>query len=409
MHTHTHTSINGKVILASITLGIILGILDIQPIYTISDYAVKIIMNLLKFVSLPMIFLSLTATITKLDDQKSFKIIFSKTLKYTLLTTVIAAIIAMILYIVVEPAQNNNLIATAETLSATQDGMAKYLVGFIPDNLVKAFADNNIMAVVLAALIIGMASLQLEKEKRQYVNKVFDSFFALFMQIATNIINILPYTLWAFMVLFVYDIKKGFAIESLIYYIAIVIAANFIQAAITLPVFLKLKGISPIATVKGMYPALLTAFFSKSSSATMPTTIHCAEKRLKISKKISSISIPLCTTINMNACAAFIYITVIYVSQSYGVTFTYVDYLIWLGLATIAAIGNAGVPMGCFFMSSAYLTNLDIPIYLMGVILPFYTILDMFETAINVWSDACVTKVVDHELKDNAHLKKAKS
>ncbi len=409
MHNHTHTSINGKVILASVILGIILGILDIQHIYTVSDYAVKIIMNLLKFVSLPMIFLSLTATITKLDDQKSFKIIFSKTLKYTLLTTIIAAIIAMILYIAVEPAQYNNLIATAETQSSTQDGMAKYLVGFIPDNLVKAFADNNIMAVVLAALIIGMASLQLEKDKRQYVNKVFDSFFALFMQIATNVINILPYTLWAFMVLFVYDIKKGFAVESLVYYIAIVVAANFIQAVITLPIFLKLKGISPIDTVKGMYPALLTAFFSKSSSATMPTTIHCAEKHLKISKKISSISIPLCTTINMNACAAFIYITVIYVSQSYGVTFTYVDYFIWLGLATIAAIGNAGVPMGCFFMSSAYLTNLDIPTYLMGVILPFYTILDMFETAINVWSDACVTKVVDHELKDHAHLKKAKS
>ena len=406
---HSHISINGKVILASITLGVILGLINIPQIYTVSDYLVKVIMNFLKFVSLPMIFLSLTATITKLDDQKSFKRIFTKTLKYTLLTTIIAAIIAMVLYILVEPAKAGNLITTQDTHSPTQDGMAKYLLGFIPDNIIKAFADNNIMAVVIAALVMGLASLQLEEEKRHYIHKILDSFFALFMQIATIIINVLPYTLWAFMVLFVYDIKQGFAVESLVYYILIVMAANFIQAAITLPIFLKLKGISPIETLKGMLPALITAFFSKSSSATMPSTIHCVENNLKVSKKISSISIPLCTTINMNACAAFIYITVIYVSQSYGITFTYADYIIWLGLATIAAIGNAGVPMGCFFMSSAYLTNLDIPTYLMGVILPFYTILDMFETAINVWSDACVTRVVDKELPEEQTLSKIKT
>lgn len=355
-------------------------------------------MNFLKFVSLPMIFLSLTATITKLEDQKSFKLIFGKTLKYTLITTIIAAVIAMVLYILVDPASISNLISTSETQSPTQEGMAKYLLGFFPDNLPKAFVENNIMAVVISAIIIGLASLQLEKDKRHNINQILESFFALFMQIATIVINVLPYTLWAFIVLFVYDIKEGFAVESLIYYMLIVIAANFIQATVTLPIFLKIKGISPIETLKGMWPALITAFFSKSSSATMPTTMRCAEHNLKVSKRTATISIPLCTTINMNACAAFIYITVIYVSQSYGVTFTYLDYFIWLGLATLAAIGNAGVPMGCFFMSSAYLTNLDVPTYLMGVILPFYTILDMFETAINVWSDACVTRVVDKEL-----------
>lgn len=398
-HNHTHISTSSKVIFISITVGIALGFVKLPQIHTASDYIVKIIMNFLRFVSLPMIFLSLTSTIAKLDDQKSFKEIFTKTLKYTLLTTVIAAIVAMILYILVEPAKDNHFVATTGAKSLTGDGITKYLIGFIPDNIVKIFVENNIMAVVIAALIIGLASLQLEEDKRHTLSKSLDSFFALFMQIAKIIVNVLPYTLWAFMVLFIHDIKQGFAVESLVYYIAIVITANFVQAMIILPLFLRFKGISPIQTFKGMMPALITAFFSKSSGATMPTTMHCAEKNLKVSKKIASISIPLCTTINMNACAAFIYITVIYVSQSYGITFSYADYIIWLGLATIAAIGNAGVPMGCFFMASAYLTNLDIPTYLMGVILPFYTILDMFETAINVWSDACVTRVVDKELQ----------
>jgi len=164
---------------------------------------------------------------------------------------------------------------------------------------------------------------------------------------------------------------------------------------VILPLFLKAKGISPIATFQGMLPALITAFFSKSSSATMPSTLYCIDERLKVNPKISAITVPLCTTINMNACAAFIYITVLFVAQSQGMTFATADYFIWIFLATLAAIGNAGVPMGCFFMASAYLASMGASTYLMGVILPFYAILDMFETAINVWSDACVTRIVD--------------
>ena len=97
----------------------------------------------------------------------------------------------------------------------------------------------------------------------------------------------------------------------------------------------------------------------------------------------------------MNACAAFIYITVLFVAQSQGITFATADYFTWIFLATLAAIGNAGVPMGCFFMASAYLASMGASTYLMGVILPFYAILDMFETAINVWSAACVTRIID--------------
>ena len=101
----------------------------------------------------------------------------------------------------------------------------------------------------------------------------------------------------------------------------------------------------------------------------------------------------------MNACSAFIYITVLFVLQSNGYAISGYDYVIWIVLATIAAIGNAGVPMGCFFMASAFLSNYDLAVNLMPIILPFYTILDMLETAINVWSDGCVTRVVDKKLQ----------
>ena len=104
----------------------------------------------------------------------------------------------------------------------------------------------------------------------------------------------------------------------------------------------------------------------------------------------------------MNACAGFILITVLFVAKSYGMTFSVYQMIMWIFLATIAAIGNAGVPMGCYFLTSAFLTSMNVPLYLMGLILPIYTIIDMLESALNVWSNSCICQVVDKEIKETA-------
>jgi Na+/H+-dicarboxylate symporter len=107
----------------------------------------------------------------------------------------------------------------------------------------------------------------------------------------------------------------------------------------------------------------------------------------------------------MNACAGFILITVLFVSMSNGVTSSPIEMILWVVIATIAAIGNAGVPMGCYFLSTAFLAAMNVPLHILGIILPFYTLIDMLESAINVWSDSCVAAVVDKELKQTAELK----
>ncbi len=149
-----------------------------------------------------------------------------------------------------------------------------------------------------------------------------------------------------------------------------------------------------------MLPALSVAFFSKSSAGTLPITIETAEKNLGMSPKVSRFVLPLCTSINMNGCAAFIFTTVIYLMQNNGMEISIMTMLLWIFIATIAAIGNAGVPMGCFFLSASLLTSMNVPIVLLGLILPFYSIIDMIETALNVWSDTCVAKVIDVQTKD---------
>lgn len=147
--------------------------------------------------------------------------------------------------------------------------------------------------------------------------------------------------------------------------------------------------------MRSMLPALSVAFFSKSSVGTLPVTMNTIEKNLQVKPSVSRFVLPLCTSINMNGCAAFIFATVIYLMQNHGMPISYGTMVLWVFVATVAAIGNAGVPMGCFFLSISLLSSMNVPIVLMGVILPFYGLIDMLETALNVWSDACVTKIVN--------------
>jgi len=177
------------------------------------------------------------------------------------------------------------------------------------------------------------------------------------------------------------------------------VSANLIQAFVVLPILLKVKGISPLKLFKQMSSALSVAFFSKSSSASLPMAMTCAKEKAGLSEKVTNFSFPLCTTINMNACAAFILITVLFVSMVNGVQYTLPEMILWVLMATIGAAGNAGVPMGCYFIASAFLAAMNVPLNILGAILPLYTLLDMLETAINVWSDSCVTSIVDQETK----------
>ncbi|MBS0585611.1 MAG: cation:dicarboxylase symporter family transporter, partial [Verrucomicrobia bacterium] len=224
---------------------------------------------------------------------------------------------------------------------------------------------------------------------------------ASFLKMASVIVLFLPLGIWAFIAIFCKELQEtGFApYKSLFLYFSVVVLANLIQGLVVLPLLLKAHGFSPTKIFKGMLSAISLAFFSKSSSATLPVTMRCLRENLGVNEKVSSFSLPLCTTVNMNACAAFIFTTVIFVSMSAGHVFSIGQMLLWVFIATLAAIGNAGVPMGCYFLAGALLSGQGVPLELLGMILPLYALLDMLETAINVWSDACVTLVVAKEVE----------
>lgn len=381
--------------------GISSGYLNLGWLDQAASIVSEVFINLLKLVSLPIIFLSIVATASGMKSAHDVRFMGFKVLKYTLLTTILAATTALILFVLIDPTSSQISTQFSEIAPKTnQKGYLDYLLHAIPSNIVQPFSENNVIGVLFLAMLFSIATLSLPNEKKELIHSFFSGLYAAVMKITTWIVYLMPVAIWAFITLFIRDMREGLEIRSLALYLSCVVIANLVQALIVLPIFLKIKKISPLQTARGMFPALSLAFFSKSSSAALPIAVKCAEERLKISREVAGFSFPLCTTINMNGCAAFILTTVLFVSMHSGITFSPIEMVSWIFIATIAAIGNAGVPMGCYFLASAFLAAMNVPLNILGVILPFYTMIDMLETAINVWSDSCVTTVVYHEVSE---------
>jgi Na+/H+-dicarboxylate symporter len=280
-----------------------------------------------------------------------------------------------------------------------QNSYLSFLIGAFPSNIFGMFIEGNVLGIVLMGALLSLSILLLPQHQKESLHNFFSALFAAFLKMTNIVLMLMPLAIWAFATLFIVDVQTHSGeVKGIAAYLLCVLGANLIQGLVVIPALLIWKKIPPIQAAKQMLPALTTAFFSKSSGAALPVTLDCVENRAGVSSKVAGFSIPLCSVINMNGCAAFILTTVLFVAGTHGMTFPPGMLIAWIFLATFAAVGNAGVPMGCYFLSSAFLMGMDVPLYMMGLILPFYTMIDMVETALNVWSDAAVTMSVDRDL-----------
>ena len=399
----------GTYILLTSVLGIISGyyIGYMYPYHNIlfstANVISKIFIDLLQLISIPVIFLSIVSTISSMESFEEMKNIGKKVLKYTLFTTIIAASVALLLFILIDPSKS--VLTLGKSIKPNSGSYLAFLLDIIPNNMIKALSDNSkVMSVVFVAGLLSFSILTLPKENKDVLQSFFSSLFMAVLNITKIIIYIMPLGIWAFITIFTKNLlltNTASSLKPLMLYVICILLANFIQGFIILPLLLKYKGISPIKTASGMFKALVIAFFTKSSNAALPMTVKCAQSNLKVKPKVASFSLPLCSVINMNGCAAFILITILFVGTKSGMTFSYIEMISWVLISTLAAIGNAGVPMGCYFLASAFLVGLGIPsnqLQILGVILPIYTLIDMVETTLNVWSDSCITVIIDKEL-----------
>lgn len=385
--------------LVAIVLGVCSGLWGGESVHAFADFVSSIFIRLFKFISVPIIAVSIIATLASISRSSESGRIFRHTIFYTLFTTILAATLAAVLYVVLAP---ENVVATAKAITprVAEHSYLEYIQSVIPDNFLAPFISANVLSVLLVSAAFGIAISRLPRESRS--QEVLLAFFTgcqevLFILVKW-LIRVLPIGIFGFISALVVEMSKGVEIGGLGTYFGVILASNVIQMVVVLPLLMLARGLNPLRVAKGMAPALAVAFFSKSSAGTLPVTMSCAENNVGVSRSVSRFVLPICTTINMNGCAAFILVTVVYLMQNAGVDVTFSMLGAWILISTLAAVGNAGVPMGCFFLSASLLASMNVPIMLMGVILPFYAVIDMVETTLNVWSDSTVAAMVNHDL-----------
>ena len=269
----------------------------------------------------------------------------------------------------------------------------------MPNNIVKPGLEGNVLSLLLLAFAIGFGLSKLpDSENRAVVVKGLLGLQELLFLLIRGLIWALPLGVVAFSAQLAAQASAGVVVDSIGRYVLVVLGGNVVQFFIILPIFLLLRGLNPVHVLGRMMPAVLMALFTKSSAATLPVTMDSAENRLGIRSKVARFVLPICTTINMNGCAAFILVTSLFVMQNGGTPLTWTTILLWILVSVISAVGNAGVPMGCYFLTLSLMSGIGAPVAILGIILPIYTIIDMVETAENVWSDSCVAAMVDRDI-----------
>ena len=389
--------------IGALVVGAILGLLGIAWLDNVMNFVATIYTRLFQLLAVPTIVLAVITTFATFGSNGSGKI-FGRTLTYTLLTTFAAAAVGAALYIIVAPGHLPlEALKTATVPEASASGPASYsdhLLSVIPNNIVKPFLDGNVLSLLLLAFAIGIGLSKLpESENKAVVVKGLLGLQDLLFLLIHWLIWTLPLGIVAFSAQLSAQVSAGVVADSIGKYVLVVLGGNVIQFFVVLPLFLLIKGMNPLHVLGRMMPAVLMALFTKSSAATLPVTMETAEERLGIKKNVARFVLPICTTINMNGCAAFILVTSLFVMQQDGTELSLGTILLWLLISVVSAVGNAGVPMGCFFLTLSLMSGIGAPVAVLGIILPIYTIIDMVETAENVWSDSCVAAAVNRDFQ----------
>ena len=387
--------------IGALLVGAVLGLLGLDWLNNLMDFLATVYTRLFQLLAVPTIVLAVITTFATFGSKGSGKI-FGHTLVYTLLTTLAAAVVGALLYVVVSP--GNLPVEAINQVShaieeAPQQTYYSHILSVIPNNILRPILEGNVLSLLLLAFAVGIGLSKLQdSENKSVVVKGLLGLQDLLFLLIRGLIWTLPLGIVAFSAQLSAQVSAGVVANSIGKYVLVVLGGNVIQFFVVLPLFLMARGLNPLHVLSKMMPAVLMALFTKSSAATLPVTMETAEQRLGVKRNVSRFVLPICTTINMNGCAAFILVTSLFVMQNGGTVITLPTILLWMLISVVSAIGNAGVPMGCYFLTFSLMSGIGAPVAILGIILPIYTIIDMIETAENVWSDSCVCAMTDHDI-----------
>ncbi len=348
--------------------------------------------NALKMVVVPLVLISLICGTCSLSDPKKLGSLGGKSIVLYLLTTASAITLALILANIVNPGVD--VIREVSDFEPKQaPALSEVVANLVTSNPFQALADGNMLQVIIFAILFGLA-ISRAGEGGQRIAAVFSDLNDVILKLVTIIMHIAPYGVFCIMTVVVYET----GIEQIITlgkYFGLVMVTLMLHAMITYPIFLTLFAqLNPLTLLKKIRPAMLFAFSTASSAATLPVTMEVARKRLGIGKTTSSFTLPLGATINMDGTAIMQGVATVFIAQLYAVDLSLTQYLTVILMATLASIGTAGVPSVGLVMLTMVLSQVNLPSEAIGMLLGIDRLLDMMRTAVNITGDATVASIV---------------
>jgi len=357
-----------------------------------------IFLRALKMLIIPLILSSLISGITNIGSGANLGRLGLKTFAYYVMTSLFAIVTGLFLVNIIKPGvgADLNLSATVEGLEEKQRTFMDIIIEIVPDNIFNAFNTSDMLSIIFFAILFGFFITRVEKKYRDMLSNAFNAIFEVMMKITLFVIKFTPLGIFGIVVKTVADQDDLLGLlSSMGLYMGTVILALLIHFFITLPLITKYVGrVHPFRHMKNMATPLFTAFSASSSGATLPLTINAVENNSGVSNKISSFTLPLGATINMDGTALYECVAAMFIAQAYGAELSMFSQVIIVFTALLASIGAAAIPMAGLVMITVILTAVNLPLEGIGLILAVDRILDMFRTATNVWSDSCGAVVI---------------
>lgn len=362
----------------------------------------EVFLRALKMVIVPLILSSIISGVANIGSGESLGRLGMKTITYYLSTSTLAILVGLIMVNLLQPGVGSDLGLTKsiDELAIVKESFGDTLIKIIPTNIFEAFIEGDMLSIIFFSILFGFFVTKVDVKYSTHLTEFFNATFEVVMKITMLMIRFAP--------LGILGIVAGIVAEQAgdtdalldivgrlgLYMIAVLLALVF-HAVITLPLILKLIGrVDPWLHFKAMTTPLLTAFSTSSSNATLPLTMDTVENEVGVSNKITSFTLPLGATINMDGTALYECIAAIFIAQAYGIHLGFLEQVIVVVTALLASIGAAGIPMAGLVTITIILSAVGLPLEGVGLILSVDRILDMCRTTVNVWSDSCGAVVI---------------
>lgn len=359
----------------------------------------ELFLRALKMIIIPLILSSIIAGIANIGSAGNLGRLGLKTIIYYLTTSTLAILSGLFFVNIFKPGLNSSLnnYTDIEELEIINTTFFDTLMNIVPENIFRSFVQQDMLAIIFFSILFGFFITSIEKKQQNILHNFFSAIYEVMMKMTLFIIQFTP--LGVFGIIAATVAEHANSISSLLqglglYSLTVIVGLTF-HALIVLPLITRIFGkANPYKHFQNMRSALLTAFSTSSSGATLSLTMESVENKSGVSNKIAGFTLPLGATVNMDGTALYECIAAIFVAQVYGFDLTIGEQVIIVITALLASIGSAAIPMAGMVMLSVVLAAVDLPMAGIALILPVDRILDMFRTSVNVWSDSCGAVVI---------------